>query len=448
MAAIAAAAPGAGQEGADASAGLPSDRAPKLLRGGGFLVPPELLGEETRPEVSVRVEIDARGRPSKVEVLSVQPATEREAEIADAVRQTILGWRYAPRRVDGRAVPATLSWRIRFQGSGSEVDAAAGPAATATAGALAGADQAREAYARRILELPEQRRIKLLDELARRAIGWLDEETTQRATTPHFIVYADGRSKGVAKTIAGNLEAVLHTLTTFFGTDVPLYPENYKLVAIVYEHENQFAQLRSSVFNYDWAAGFYHPAGLISFHRETYTPGRLLSLLIHEATHAFLDRHVVRPGTRIPTWLNEGFADYVGNSRVRKGSLRLGTIASRELFLTMYGLVKAQTGETMDLRFLKRALRRGEAPSVARILDAESTGFYGGSEEEVRMHYAFAWLLVHYLRHGDPAWSEGPFTDLLLYASEGYPVTPILRQRFDLDGEGLEKGFREYVDGL
>lgn len=431
----------------DKSSGLPPERAPTLLRGGEFLVPPELLGEETRPEVSVRVEIDARGRPSAVEVLSVQPATGHEAEIAEAVRQTLLSWRYAPRLEDGRAVPATLSWRIRFQGSDGE--ASAGPASTVAGGdALAGADQEREAYARRILELPEQRRIKLLDDLARRAIGWLDEETTQRAATPHFIVYADGRSKGVAEAIAGNLEAVLHTLNTLFGTDVPLYPEKYKLVAVVYEHESQFARLRSSVFNYDWAAGYYHPAGLISFHREVHTPGRLLSLLIHEATHAFLDRHVVRQGTRIPAWLNEGFADYIGNSRVRKGSLQLGTIASRELFLTMYGLVKAQTGETVDLKFLKRALRRGEAPSVERILNAESTGFYGGSEEEVRMHYAFAWLLVHYLRHGDSAWGEGPFTDLLLYASEGYPVTPLLRQRFDLDGDELEKGFREYVRGL
>lgn len=445
--AVAQAGPGFGQDAVGGSPDLPRDRAPKLLRSGGIMIPPELLGEETQPEVSVRVEIDARGRPSEVEVLSVQPATEREAEIAEAVRQTLLGWRYAPRLVDGQAVPATLSWRIRFQGSEGEASAgpaSTGPASTVAGGdALAGADQEREAYARRILELPEQRRIKLLDDVARRAIGWLDEETTQRAATPHFIVYADGRSKGVAETIAGNLEAVLQTLSTFFGTDVPLYPEKYKLVAVVYEHESQFAQLRSSVFNYEWAAGFYHPAGLISFHREVHTPGRLLSLLIHEATHAFLDRHVVRPGTRIPTWLNEGFADYIGNSRVRKGSLQLGSIASRELFLTMYGLVKAQTAETMDLRFLKRTLRRGEAPPVERILNAESTGFYGGSEEEVRMHYAFAWLLVHYLRHGNPAWGEGPFTDLLLYASEGYPVTPILSQRFDLDGEDLEKGFRE-----
>lgn len=267
--AVALAGPGFGQEAEGASPDLPRDRAPKLLRGGGIMIPPELLGEETQPEVGVRVEIDARGRPSEVEVLSVQPATEREAEIAEAVRQTLLGWRYAPRLVDGQAVPATLSWRIRFQGREGEASAgpaSTGPASTVAGGdALADADQAREAYARRILELPEQRRIKLLDDLARRAIGWLDEETTQRAATPHFIVYADGRSKGVAEAIAGNLEAVLHTLTTLFGTDVPLYPEKYKLVAVVYEREQQFVKLRSSTFNYDWATGFYNPAGLLSF---------------------------------------------------------------------------------------------------------------------------------------------------------------------------------------
>ncbi|MGH9381787.1 MAG: energy transducer TonB [Thermoanaerobaculia bacterium] len=444
-------APASGQDAASSAAALPENRPPKLLRGGSILVPPQLLGGETQPEVSVRVEIDARGRPAEVEVLEVRPATEHDAEIAEAVRRAILDWRYAPRLQDGRPVTASLSWRIRFQGSGDSVEGSAvgsAPAAAAAAAELGGADRAREDYARRILELPEARRIKLLDELVQRAIGWLDPETTQRASTPHVIVYADGRTKDVAQAIAGNLEAVLYTLTTFFGTDTPLYPEKYKLVAVVYEHEDQFAQLRASEFNYEWAAGFYHPAGLISFHREVDTPGRLLSLLIHEATHAFLDRHVVRPGTRIPTWLNEGFADYIGNSRVRKGSLELGAIGSRELFLTLYGVVAAQRGEKLDLQFLKRALRRGEAPSVDMILTAEATSFYGGSEEEVRLHYAFAWLLVHYLRHGQSSWGDGAFAELLLYASEGYPVEPILRRRFGLAGDALEKGFRGYVDAL
>ena len=53
------------------------------------------------------------------------------------------------------------------------------------------------------------------------------------------------------------------------------------------------------------------------------TSEALLGTMMHEATHAFVDRHMTEPGRYLPRWLGEGFAEYVGYSEVRKGRLIL-----------------------------------------------------------------------------------------------------------------------------
>ena len=88
-----------------AGAAHPGDRRPVPLRNPPLVAPVEAAGTGVAPEVTVRVEVDARGRAAKVEVLKIQPSTALDdAFRAQAVR-TLSEWRFAPAIAGGEAVP-------------------------------------------------------------------------------------------------------------------------------------------------------------------------------------------------------------------------------------------------------------------------------------------------------------------------------------------------------
>src|SRR4029453_10563011 len=77
--------------------------------------PLEAAGTGIAPEVTVKVEVDVRGRPSKVEVLKVQPPSALDAAFRDRAVPPLSTWRFAPAIEAGVAVPATLQWTILFR---------------------------------------------------------------------------------------------------------------------------------------------------------------------------------------------------------------------------------------------------------------------------------------------------------------------------------------------
>ncbi len=123
----------------------------------------------------------------------------------------------------------------------------------------------------------------------------------------------------------------------------------------------------------------------------------------------------MRPGVRLPYWLNEGFAEYVGYSAVEKGRLVPGhTQRARLHHVRMVqgevAILRTETQARLSLEEVKGAVRRGEGLTLAAMLDADRTDFYG---ERLQLYYGMSWLLVHYLRHGEEGWSDGAFPSFL-----------------------------------
>jgi hypothetical protein len=399
-----------------------------------LLVPEETAGSGLSPEAAVRLSIDERGLVTAVEVLSIEPASEHDGSFREALQTTLARWRFAPAVIDGRAQKSSLDWRVRFP--------AKPPSASETLavdGSLDGGDA--ELRRSRIRALPAEQRSRLLAAQIAIASRALAAGRATRIETPRFVVHTDATTPKLAETVGGNLEAIFNVLAGELLPGIELRPEPYKLHVFVYRDRASYELLRGEMPTYEWSAGFYSPAGMIALHLDQPDSDAVMSILLHEATHAFIERHVVRPGVAIPRWLGEGFAEYVGNSVVKDGRLLPGRTMARRYVLVRGRAYDMTTGAGVELQQARQALRGGQGLGVSEMLAASPEIFYG---ERSRLFYASSWLLVHYLRDGGEGWARARFPRLLLYLAEGYPQAAAFRAVYG-DVAAADTAFRAYV---
>lgn len=406
---------------------------PFAIRTPQLMVPDEAAGSGLSPEVAVRLTIDDRGRVSAVEVRSITPASDFDAFFRDEVVKTLTDWRFAPATADGKPVASTLDWRVRFPVKAGVTES------SHVFAPMPGADFEERRAA--ILALPLTMRRGMLEAEGRAALEVLDSQKKTEAATARFIVRTDADDPRVAATIAGNLEAIFNVLAAELLPGVELQPEPYKLLVFVYRSRSQYQAFIANYPGGDGSDGYYSGVGLIAFSLEQPSNDYVMNLLLHEATHAFLDRHILRPGVALPRWLGEGFAEYVGNSAVQKGRLQPGKTFARKFAFLGGGVAALRTEAGFNLDEARTALRKGKGLGVKELLEASPEIFYG---ERSRLYYASAWLLVHYLRDGSPESAASRFPQLLLYLAEGYPQLAAFRAVYG-PVAAADDDFRRYV---
>lgn len=414
-------------------------RPPVALYTPSVMAPDEAAGTGLAPEIGVRVEIDEDGRVVEVETLSVQPSSELDGVFEEAIREALLRWRYSPAVQDGVPVPTALEWMVQFPTVAERQEEA-----TTTQSwreTESDANKKSEEFRRRVARLSVDRRVDRLRDVALKARNAADPGTLKKASTDLFTVFTDAPDENLAQTLGNNLEATFRVLLEIVGKDVPPQPETYKIIAFMYGREERFEQLKREVEAFEWSQGFYNPYGLLAFHMQMPSNESLLSTMFHEATHAFMDRYLARPGVVFPRWLGEGFAEYVGNSQVKNGELVPGKTARSESYRGSWGARRGASLARLSVGEVKSAIRKGEGLTIADLIDADGDEFYGDKRQ---MFYPTAWLLVHFLRHGREEWTSDRFSKLLLYVAEGYPAPEVMRELYG-DPSELETEFRDYV---
>ncbi len=389
---------------------------PFAIRSPQLMVPDETAGSGLSPEVAVRLAIDDRGRVSAVDVQSITPASEYDAYFRAEVIETLSEWRFAPATKGGKAVASTLDWRVRFPVKSAE------SGTTDVFAPMPGANLEERRAA--ILALPAGERRKLLESEGRSALALLDPKKMTEAATSRFIVRTDADEPRVATVIANNLESIFNVLAAELLPGVELQPEPYKLLVFVYRSRTQYEAFAAKQPWGEGSDGYYSGVGLIAFSLEQPTNDYVMNILLHEATHAFLDRHVLRPGVALPRWLGEGFAEYVGNSAIQKGRLQPGKTFVHKFAFQGGGVASFRTAAGYNMDEARTALRKGKGLGIKELLEASPEIFYG---ERSRLFYASSWLLVHYLRDGSPENAASRFPQLLLYLAEGYPQVAAFR---------------------
>ncbi len=190
---------------------------------------------------------------------------------------------------------------------------------------LAGSPEARDwgAYEWPTLSIDEQR---AATETMRRdaarilARAGLDLEPVE---TDYFLFYSDMPRRETAKW-AGELDLMYAKLAEQFR--LPRGENIFwgKAAIFVFRQRDRFRLVEAEAFGQvtaGWEDGFCHPQGprvFVNFYRQK-VDERFAAILVHETVHGFMHRY--RTPLRLPTWANEGFADYLADTLFRNSPI-------------------------------------------------------------------------------------------------------------------------------
>jgi Flp pilus assembly protein TadD len=198
-------------------------------------------------------------------------------------------------------------------------------------------------------------------------LGWIE------VRSPHFVVSSNAAEKD-ARRIADQFEqirALFHAAFPNLRVD-PAEP----VLILAAKNENTMKMLLPD----EWEVkGHVHPAGLYQQGEDKhYVVLRLDSEgenpyhpLYHEYTHALLHLNFAA----LPLWLDEGLAEFYGNSRLGEKESRVGTIDKSHLYI----------------------LGQNKLLPIETLLNVEQGSPYYNEANQASVFYAESWALVHYL---------------------------------------------------
>lgn len=164
----------------------------------------------------------------------------------------------------------------------------------------------------------------------------------------------------------------------------------------------------------------------------------------HELAHRFLHQRY----PRLPTWLDEGLAQYYSSARFDGGRLIVGQFAKVDFSDRPYFWLASRDG------FTQSQIPVHLAPTVWQLIHGERVEFYtaGGVDnvsnkdrERGSAHYAGAWRLVHLLMNGPNAGDRARFQSFLGDLQRGEHAQVSFLERFGDDWAGLERRYRAYL---
>ena len=422
---------------ADPPASLP----PVIVKSPNPLTPLSTAGSGLGPTVAVKVHVAPTGVVREVEVVSVSPSSRFDADFATAAREALSKWRFAPALEDGRQVESTLEWSLEFRPL-EERQAATSGFLVPQLDDLVDREQPEVEHLLAIYTLPVEQQREHLRRLFARAEAELSKDAHQQAVSPLFVVTTDQPGNGVAAAVLGNLGVTYRVTSKLLHGEIPLARPEFPIQVVMYASRDEYRRYVAAVDGIEETSGMFSPPGLLAFHTELGSQQEVLALMIHEAVHAFVYGFVVRPGHDLPRWLGEGFATYMGNSRIHKGALEPGARTRTQFFTAPMRFWRGKTLAQLDADGVRQRIRKGTALTVSEILAAGPDTFYG---EDMPLYYAQAWILVHFLRHGAPGWSDAEFPRFLLYVAEGYDAADALNTVYGLPTAELEARYRDHA---
>lgn len=153
-----------------------------------------------------------------------------------------------------------------------------------------------------------------------------------------------------------------------------------------------------------------------------------LETLQHEGFHQFAYAHI---GVNIPTWVNEGLAEYFGDAILVDGKLRIGMASSRRIE-TLKEAVKNRRIIDFDLLM---AMQPGQwHMNLVR------------NPDRGRLQYDQSWAMVYFLIHGQDGRYRDPFEKYLVAIGKGMDQAKAFKHAFGAeDAAAFRRQWDQFV---
>jgi tetratricopeptide (TPR) repeat protein len=215
-------------------------------------------------------------------------------------------------------------------------------------------------------------------------LAWLPARAAEKPWTevrsPHFRVLTDGSDKD-ARRAAREFEQMRVALNEIFP-HIRL-DSGAPLLVLAVRDEDSMKALAPGLWKQKGAkpAGYFHHGwdkefAVVQLNQDQ--PGSY-QVVYHEYVHTIMHLNL----RWLPLWLDEGFADFYGNTRMESKRLIVGAPERRVAVLRGRSLIPLTT-----------------------LLDVTHTSPYYHDEDKVQMFYAESWALTHYLTFG-PGMEKG-----------------------------------------
>lgn len=199
------------------------------------------------------------------------------------------------------------------------------------------------------------------------------KESWVEVRSPHFVV-ASNAGESQARHVAQEFEEIRGVFQTGFSK-LRVDPGK-PIVILAAKNENTMKELLPGeweVKGHIHHAGMYVPGDekhlvLLQLGVETENPYKVL---YHEYTHALL--HLNFSG--LPLWLDEGLAEFYGNTIINGKDIRTGQIDKSHLYL----------------------LQQSKLIPVETLLQVDHSSPYYNEQNRASVFYAESWALVHFL---------------------------------------------------
>jgi hypothetical protein len=194
------------------------------------------------------------------------------------------------------------------------------------------------------------------------------------------------------------------------------------------------SQLASKGVNATGSGGMFFvrggESGLATF-AGSRPASEMIATLQHEGFHQFA---WMRIGSNLPTWANEGLAEYFGDALLVKGRFATGQVDGRRLGA------------------IRKAIAEDNAFGFGELLNMSSKQWLANvNKGDKRSHlmYDQSWSIVHFLVHGENERYQPAFMAYLREIHKGRTSAQAFEAAFGTtDYEAFEQAWREYIEQL
>ena len=196
---------------------------------------------------------------------------------------------------------------------------------------------------------------------------------------------------------------------------------------IVFDNPEDFRRYAGNVVSLTHAglAGYCHlktdEAGNQFYEIVTYQDPNLWRVLAHEGFHQFIGYEL---GLQIPTWLNEGTAQYFETSSITGSHFNVGQISRNKLL------------------YAQALILNKKAPPIAQLVTWDQATFYANAN----VAYPMSWALVYYLLNSNnDRYEQSRFRRYLQDLKFGNDSFRSLQKEFGSDVNRWQADFEDYI---